>query len=185
MNSDDRFLYDQFITALFESNSCLTDLVFLKDYRSIRNSKIEDDADNEVKGKYVELYQHHVNAEKMKRYIEQNMIDCYAINEWDLFIKLRNGDEFIFDSYRNAVSFDLYKNGELTDEEERREFTKNLKKLLDRNYMTQEELANKTGISRLSINNYINGKQLPDAMKLRKMAKALGCSTEDFFYKKY
>lgn len=183
MKKDD-FLYKQFITALFESNSCLTDLVFLKDYKKIKNSKIEGDAENEVKGRYTELYHHHVNAEKMRCYIEENMIDCYAINEWDLFIELQNGDKFIFDSYHNTVNFDLYKD-ELTEEEERKEFTKNLKKLLARSRMTQEELAIKTRVSRLSINNYINGKQLPDCMTLRRMARALNCSIDDFYYKKY
>lgn len=184
MKNDDDFLYEQFVTALFESNSCLTDLVFLKDYRNIKNSKLEDECDG-VKGRYASLYQHHVNAEKMRRYIEQNMISYYAINEWDLFIELQNGDKFIFDSHHNTVTFNLYKNGDLTEAQEMREFAKNLKKLLERNYMTQDDLANTIGVSRLTVNRYINGKRVPDYITLSKLAKVLKCSVNDFYYKEY
>lgn len=185
MNSDDKFLYDQFITALFESSSCLTDLIFLKDYRNIKQSKIEEDAEEEVKERYTALYRHHVDAEKMRRYMEENIINYYAINEWDLFIELQNGDKFIFDSHRNTVNFDLYKNNDLTETQEIREFARILQKLLDRNYMTQEELANEIGVSRLTINRYINGKRTPDYITLSKMAKVLKCSVDDFYYKHF
>lgn len=186
MNSDDEFLYNQFIISLFESNSCLTSLIFLKDYRNVINSEIENYNEHEdVKNAYTGLYRHHVNAEKIKRYIEQNKIKCYSLNEWDLFIELKNGDKFIYDSFNNTVNFNLYENGELTEEQEIKEFTKNLRKLLARKYMTQEELAERIGVSRITINRYMNGKQFPDAMVLRKMSKVLNCSIEDFFYKDY
>lgn len=185
MSNNDRFLYNQFVTALFESNSCLIDLIFLKDYQKIIRSKIEEDDSDDINDKYSMLYRHQVNAEKMRRYIEQNMISCYAVNEWDLLIELQNGDKFIFDSFRNIIFFDLYKNDELTEDEEKREFTKNLKKLLDRKHMTQEELAHNLGVSQVTISNYINGKRIPDSITLKKIARALGCSTDDFFYKRY
>lgn len=184
------FLYETFLSMLFDMDSkhhsCLTDLVFLKDYRKIKNSKLEDEDEcDDVKATYVSLYKHHVEAEKMKRYIEQNKIKCYAINEWDLFIELKNGDKFVYDSYHNTVIFNLHKINELTEEQEIKEFARNLCRLINRNGMTQQEFAKSIGVSRVTVNRYMNGKQIPDYLTLSKMARALKCSVDDFYYKEY
>lgn len=187
--NQDKFLYDRFISMLFEldhrRHSCLTDLVLLKDFPSIMRTKLEDaDIEGDVYPTYAGAYRHHMNAERMKRYLEQNIVECYDINNWELFIRLKNGDKFVYDSFHNIVTFDRYDN-ELTDEEETREFAKNLRKLLDHNFMTQDQLATKIGVDRKTINRYVNGVRLPDGITLRKMARALKCSIDDFFYKKY
>jgi DNA-binding XRE family transcriptional regulator len=138
-----------------------------------------------VKDEYIDLYKHHVKVDNMKQYIEENVTTYHAISNWDLFVELKNGDRFIYDSFSNTVIFDLYETDELTDEQELKEFARNLKKMIRRSFITQEELADRIGVNRVSINRYLNGKQIPDSMTLHKIAKALNCSTEDFFYRKY
>lgn len=184
-------LYNQLLTALFDletgRRSLLNDLVLLKDYNKIMSSRLEDEGRpiEQVKGRYTGLYTHHIQAEKMKRYLEQNIIDYYAIDKWDLFVQLNNGDKFIYDSFYNIIRFDLYEGDNLTDDQELNEFRKNLKKMIDRNYITQDELANRVGVDCKTISRYVTGRTIPDCLTLNKIAKALGCSVEDFFYKRF
>lgn len=187
MNKD-KFLYDTFISMLFvldgRHHSCLNDLIFLKDYRKIMTTKLEDENDDEIKGKYSGAYKHQADAERMRRYLEENVMEYYNINRWELFVRLKNGDRFIYDSFYNVVKFDSYSD-ELTDEQEAKELTNNLKKMMDRKFMSQTQLAKEIGVDRVTINRYINGKRIPDAVVLRKIAKALDCSVVDFYYKHY
>ena len=190
-SSRDEYLYDNFLSMLPQidsrHHSCLADLALLKDYQTIMRNKLEgeDNGKEKVKRRYTGLYSHEVNAEKMRRYIIENAVDYYAVNKWDLFVLLKNGDKFIYDSFSNTVEFDLYENDELTRDQKIKEFTRNLKKILDRNFMTQEELANRIGVSRITINRYATGKQVPDYLTLSEMARILKCSVDDFYYKKY
>lgn len=46
--------------------------------------------------------------------------------------------------------------------------------------MTQQDLSVDTGISIGSINQYINGNVVPNAYNAIKIAKALGCTAEEF-----
>ena len=183
MNRDE-YLYQTMLSSFYDAN--LVDYIFLRDYEMIKNIKVSDDeARREVKDAYVELYKHHVILENLKQYLIQNIITYKALNDWDLFVELKNGDKFIYDGFTNSVSFDFYESDDLTEEQMTIEFSKNLRKTIRRKFITQDELARKTGISRLSINRYINGKQLPDYITLRKLSNALGCPIEDFYYKKY
>lgn len=189
MRKDD-FVYDTFMSMLFvldsRHHSCLNDLVFLKDYKKIMTTKLkgEEEVEEELKGKYASVYRHDILAERMRRYLEENIIEHYMLNEWELVIRLRNGDRFVYDSFCNIVRFDSY-GDKLTDEEELKEFKRNLKKMLDRRFMTQEDLANKIGVDRVTVNRYLNGKRIPDAIVLVKIAKALDCSVIDFYYRHF
>lgn len=187
MNKDE-FLYNTFISMLFildgKHHSCLNDLVFLKDYKKIMAIKLEDENNDGMKGEYSGIYRHQVNAEKMRRYLEENVMEYYNINKWELFVRLKNGDRFIYDNFYNVVKFDSYSD-ELTDEQEARELANNLKKIMDRKFISQERLAKEVGVDRITINRYINGKRIPDAVVLRKIAKVLDCSVVDFYYRHY
>lgn len=49
----------------------------------------------------------------------------------------------------------------------------------------QEQLADMVGTSQTMISRYVGGGVIPSAIVLRKIAKALDCSMDDFFYKDY
>ena len=187
--SNDEFLYNSFMSMLFDldskHHSCLNDLSRLKNYRQVMETKLENENDEDgMKGSYAGIYRHHIRAERMRHYLEQNIAEYYAVNQWDLFVRLKNGDKFIYDSFDNIVKFDLYSN-ELTDEEEDAEFAKNLKKIMRRRFRNQEQLAKETGIDRISISRYVSGKRMPDGSAIRKLAKALNCSPNDFYYRHF
>lgn len=56
-----------------------------------------------------------------------------------------------------------------------------LKKIRIEKSMTQKELAEKSGITRQSINNIENGKQYPTYFNIIKLAAALEINLEDLF----
>ena len=56
-----------------------------------------------------------------------------------------------------------------------------LKKFRIQRLITQKELAEKTGMTRQSINNIENGKQYPTYFNIIKLAAALEINVEDLF----
>lgn len=166
-------------------HSCLHDMVLLTDYQKIMRMKLEDDDMSDINDRYSGQYKFFVAAAKVRLYLEQNVEEYYSISEWELFVRLKNGDKFIYDEYYNSVNFPQYENDNLTEKQEKLEFGKNLKKLMDHKWMNQEELANQLGITQVAISQYINGKRIPNTMMLRKISKILNCSIDDLFYKHF
>lgn len=179
-----KYLYDYFINHLDEG-TCLIDLQMLKSYRKIMEQKIEDEDDSDIRESYRHQYKTYIKAEKLKRYISSNIEEYFAINNYELLVKLKSGDKFVYDDYYRCVRFILYENDELTEEQEKREFKRNLRNMLRYKRITQSELAEMVGTTQSMINRFINGKSLPSFMMLRKLSKALDCHIDDLFYKHY
>ena len=78
-----------------------------------------------------------------------------------------------------------YESDDLTDEQELHEFQVNLRNLIRRKFMDQTEFAHRLGITQGMVSKYLTGRSVPDVLMLRKMARVLGCSVNDFFYKHY
>jgi transcriptional regulator with XRE-family HTH domain len=56
-----------------------------------------------------------------------------------------------------------------------------LSDLLDRRKMTQQQLAERVGMSKQQINNYISGRTNMSLANAMAIAKALGCHVEDLY----
>ena len=56
--------------------------------------------------------------------------------------------------------------------------SKQIKKQLEKNNMSQRELAEKTGITEVTISRYVSSERVPKATKIVKIAKALNCSCD-------
>lgn len=117
---------------------------------------------------------------------EEDVESIEELNEWDLLITFRDGKRVMFDRHtgchRNVFYDDV---GEITEEQEKREFAYRLRSLMGRNGYTQERLAEETKITQAMISRYIRGHAIPSVMVLRRIVKVLGCSMDDFFYKNY
>lgn len=108
------------------------------------------------------------------------------LNEWDLLIVFKNGRKVVYDRFTKYFKDVFYNDiNELTEEQEKKEFAYRLRSLMGRNEITQEELADIINTSQVMISRYVRGENIPSAIVLRKMAKALNCSMDDFFYKEY
>lgn len=116
---------------------------------------------------------------------EEDIQEAYFINEYDLFVSYKNGEKYIIDTFHNTFS-GLYPEGHiLSDDEWTMSFKRRLRQRLDRRRMTQEELADELGVSRMTINRYINGQTIPNALMLKKISLVLNCDINEFFYAEY
>lgn len=104
------------------------------------------------------------------------------LNEYDLLFIFKNGEKIIYDSFEQTFTTMKYDNDELTDEQFKKEFGNILRKKMNRKHITQEELANRVGTTQSMISRYIGGTTLPSFPMMIKLAKALGCTTDDFYY---
>ena len=62
------------------------------------------------------------------------------------------------------------------------EFGIRLRKIMFRKNISQLELADMTKISNVTLSKYMNGQTMPSLYALDKIAKALGCSVDEFRY---
>lgn len=116
----------------------------------------------------------------------EDIKEIKELNNWDLLITYKDGRRILYDrctGYFKNISYDNI--NELTDEQEKAEFAYMLRSLMTRKHVTQEELAIRTNITQAMVSRYVRGETIPTAITLRKIAKVLGCSMDDFFNKNY
>ena len=120
------------------------------------------------------------------RSTKDDIEEIREISDWDLLIIFKNGEKIIYDTHwdyhRRLFYTDI---NELTDEQEKRELGRKMRKLISRKGYTQETMEELTGISQTMFSHYMTGRSIPNALTLRKISKALGCSMDDFFYDDY
>lgn len=68
------------------------------------------------------------------------------------------------------------------DEEMLTAFQIRLRQLMATKGFNQIRLADETGISKILINKYINGKTVPSILNLMKIARALGCTLDELLH---
>lgn len=100
----------------------------------------------------------------------------------DLVVELTNGERYIYDDEWQSIRKLPDSPDGLSEQQFKREFGVRLRKLMDRNDVTQLELSHRTGIDNRVISRYISGKNLPSFYAIDKIAKALGCSADAFRY---
>lgn len=99
-----------------------------------------------------------------------------------LVVIFKDGNSSLYDDLDNTIR-PLPKNSNtMTELEFRKEFSKRLYRFLYWKGITQDDLAKKTGISRVSINKYLNCRSTPSFYIIDKITKALGCPIDYFRY---
>lgn len=100
----------------------------------------------------------------------------------ELVIKRKDGTSVLFDEATAETRILPLDSSTMTDEEAVREFKFRLRRIMQRKGVTQTELSNRTGIEQCSISQYLTGKRNPSFRNVDKIARALGCSTDDLRY---
>lgn len=126
-------------------------------------------------GLYRYVLEHHpdVKPENVKTYI--------AINQHDLVVTYKNGKREMFDTFENYRQYIVYETNAMTEEEHRKQFPEQLRKLMRRRFVDQIWLAKETGISQPMISKYLAGKAIPGYGRLKKLAIALECFVDDLY----
>lgn len=101
---------------------------------------------------------------------------------FDLTIKLSDGTSVMYDDMEHSIRNLPRDSNAMSERECRREFGLRLRKIMYFKNITQSDLSERTGLSQPMISNYINGRTTPSFYNADKIAKALGCSTEDLRY---
>lgn len=109
-----------------------------------------------------------------------NVVDYRPRGDLGIRVTLRSGDRYDFDIISKGVrkardNYELKKD-EITDDLCRSSFAYHLTDMMGVRGFTQQTLAEYTGISKGSINAYINKTKTPSITNLRKIAYVLDCS---------
>ena len=122
------------------------------------------------------------NCEAFYPFLLDDAIMTADIGHDELLIETRDGDRYIYDDLDKTFRKVSKDSNDVTEEEFRREFGYRLRTIMFRRGLTQDELSERSGVSRASISSYMRGKSSPTFYTLRKLARAMGCSIEDFSY---
>lgn len=114
--------------------------------------------------------------------LKDNVKSYVDINEYDLLIIYKNNQRELFDTFENTRRYLPYESKALSNDEMRKEFKIQLRKIMNRKNVTQELLAERIGTSQSMICKYLNGEALPGFILLKKIADALCCKVDDLYF---
>lgn len=124
------------------------------------------------------LYKYIINNNP---FIKEEDIESYeALNSHDLLITYRNGVQEIYDTFLNT-SRRVRHIEQADDSQMRLAFRRRLQTLMNRKWVTQDELAKRINSSQQMISRYLTGQSIPSALTIKKIADALNCSVDDFY----
>lgn len=113
--------------------------------------------------------------------LANRVIDWYPSGQMEITVKITDGDNkerYTYDMMSRAA-YKIHKHYEdidISEEEWKSEFARNLCRKMRNMCVTQEMLSERTGLSQVIISKYTNGKSIPSAYNIRKLAHALECS---------
>lgn len=100
----------------------------------------------------------------------------------ELIVYLHNGDIISYNCMSHECVRVATGNRDDVDEDFGMRVSTNLKRIMNKRFMTQRDLAEKSGLTILSINNYVNGRTIPSFDSAVKLADALNCTVSDLAY---
>jgi len=117
--------------------------------------------------------------------LAREIVDWYQSGQLEIVIKLRNDERLAYDftnhTYRYLKKFKESEYGlpDFSEEEWSRGFASKLRKKMRVKGMSGKELAARSGISESRISQYLNGKTVPSAVAVARLALALECSVSE------
>ena len=107
--------------------------------------------------------------------------DHYQLhNNYGLIVTMNDGSHVFYNDIDNSICNLPSDRNHMSEIEFRRIFSDRLYYMLYVKNMSQKELSELTGIPQPNISEYINGRRTPSFFTIDKIAKALGCSTDEF-----
>lgn len=102
-------------------------------------------------------------------------------NPHELIIHFPDGTTKVYDDMNKSIRVIYTDRTNISEDAWRREFVRRIKILMLRHSMTQEELANRLGISQPTLSGYLTGRNMPSFYFVTKLAKVLDCSPNDLY----
>ena len=109
-------------------------------------------------------------------YIYESAIRFEEIGPFELMVYCKDGSKVRYDDF-NGDWFKWYPSdydiNKRSDEKIIQDFQWRLRRTMTLKCIGQAKLAEMSGISQKTISNYLNGKNMPDILKLNRLARAL------------
>ena len=115
-------------------------------------------------------------------YIAEHAVSCRCVGHDEFVVELMDGDTILCDGIEKTFRRLPKNSRNMSEKECRREFGHRISRIMTLKGINQKELSEMTGINQVSISRYITGKISPSFYNVDKIAKALGCSTDDLRY---
>ena len=113
---------------------------------------------------------------------EEDILSYEALNKHDLLITFRNGNKEIYDTFSNTSRrVNRIDQTQTDDSQMRLNFRRRLQTIMNRKWVTQEEVARRINSTQPMVSRYLTGQSIPSALTLKKIADALDCSVNDFY----
>lgn len=106
--------------------------------------------------------------------------ETFDFNE--LMVTLNDGSKILYDDTEHTIRNLPSDSNNMSDDQIKSEFGLRMRKIMSRRGITQEELSKKTGITQAMLSRYICGESAPTFPNVDRIAKAIGCSTEELRY---
>lgn len=109
-------------------------------------------------------------------------VKCLQLDDREVYAELDDGRRVLYDDSDNSIRRLPVNSRTMTERECLVEFGLRLRKIMNNKGISQIELSEKTGISKPVLSLYMNGNRNPGFYNVDKIAKALGCSVDEFRY---
>lgn len=120
--------------------------------------------------------------------MDERVINWYPSGQLEITLRTKDGTKYIYDFTSKGIRRIFCPDNdelELTEEQWRFEFALRLGKMMRVFGMNQAILSEESGISQVSLSNYLNCKSTPSSYALHKLARALHCSVSELTYFEY
>lgn len=108
------------------------------------------------------------------------VIDQIYVGDGETVFTLSDGNKVLFDELTcGFMRIRPNETGELLDEDWRKEFKRRLRKKILFSRKSQKDIAEAIGISTNTMSNYVNGRRIPDARIIDRLARVLNCTAND------
>lgn len=113
-------------------------------------------------------------------FMADQITDWRQCGPTDAYIELDDGTAYMFDCNDGSITRVRSKSERIgmDDATWSKEFSFRLRRMAKLRYMTNIDIADATGLSSVIISNYMNGKAMPKANNVIRLAEALGCSVD-------
>lgn len=122
------------------------------------------------------------NLKRTYNFLYENMESYEVVTDFDVYLKMKDSSIVLYDDFDRSFRTLPADKNDMTEEQCKLEFAYRLYRIMQRKHITQQELANRTGITQQQISSYITGKRLPSFYNIDKIAKALDCSVDELRY---
>ena len=119
--------------------------------------------------------------EKSYPFLCREAKDIKELNSEEIVIKTIHNNFYIFNESENAI-LRVPLNEDPDEYIFRRQFGRGVRRMMLNRGLTQSDLSDCMGLSQPQLSGYINGRNLPSAFVLEKLAKALKCNVDDFYF---